>query len=135
MRVVIDTNIFISAGISKGITHTVFYDILFSHTPIFTQQMMMEYAEVMKRKKFIKYRPQLSVLMEALLELGEVVIPTTRKFFLPDTDDEMFLQAMEGGNGEVLVTGNIKDFQSPEAKNFSIISPNQWEKYLEEISS
>jgi putative PIN family toxin of toxin-antitoxin system len=134
MRVVIDTNVFISAGISKGITHTVFCDILFSHTPIFTQEMMMEYAQVMQRKKFIKYRDQLSVLMETLLELGEVVIPTTRNFFLPDSDDEIFLQAMQGGNGEVLVTGNMKDFQSPEAKKFSIISPNQWEKYVEEKS-
>lgn len=126
MRIIVDTNIFISAGVSKGIAHKVFIEVITAHTPLLTEDIIHEYAEVMKRKKFKKYFDTLKVLIEILLESGEAIIPSSKKFFIPDKDDEIFLQAMEGGNADILITVNGKDFISSHTKNLAILTPREF---------
>ncbi len=113
-RVVVDTNVFVSALLSpSGKPATVLNLILSGKvSPVADALIFAEYFDVLLRVKFRFSREHLSSLAKGLRHFFEPVSPFPLPYspFLPDPEDEKFLAVALGAGGIPIVTGNMKHF-------------------------
>ena len=113
---VIDTNVLVSALLSKHANAATvqILDKLFlkRFIPLLSNEILQEYAAVLRRKKFKFSESTVSSLLEVIEIYGEFVTPTPLHITLPDMKDLPFYEVvMEKRNDNAyLVTGNIKHF-------------------------
>ena len=118
---VIDTNVFISALITKNSeasTVKVLEAVLKGDiVPLYHEDIIAEYDEVLHRAKFKIDDVTIQLLLDAVVKYGVEVFPQPTGEILVDMDDLIFYEvAMEKRNDDAyLVTGNqkhypIKDF-------------------------
>lgn len=131
--VVIDTNVLVSSLLSKhdNAATVRVIDKLFSGDiiPIYSKEILSEYHEVLRRKKF-KFSEQLvSDFLESIERLGVNIIPDSSGEIIPDIKDLPFYEVVLEKRDEnaYLVTGNIKHFPN---KPF-IVTPNELLEILE----
>lgn len=111
---VIDTNVFVSALITKrddSPTRLVL-DYLFHGDiiPIFNDEILSEYREVLLRKKFNLSSELVNTLIDVIKELGKNVERIQCNTKLPDPKDIVFYEVSLAEENSFLVTGNIKHF-------------------------
>ena len=113
---VIDTNVLVSALLSyrKDAATVQLIGRLISGEiiPVFSEKIMLEYQEVLNRKKF-KFEPNMvGYLLSAIEKYGILVEPSATGVILPDIKDLPFYEVvMEKREDDAyLVTGNLKHF-------------------------
>ena len=111
---VIDTNIFVSALIthnSNASTARVLENLLLHRiTPLYNDDIIKEYDEVLHRAKFKLSEEQISTVIEHIKENG---IDSSRFPYageMPDEDDRVFYEVCLSKEDSFLVTGNLKHF-------------------------
>ena len=111
---VIDTNIFVSALIthnSNASTARVLESLtLHRITPLYNDDIIKEYDEVLHRAKFKLSEEQISTIIEHVKENG---IDSSRFPYageMPDEDDRVFYEICLSKEDSFLVTGNLKHF-------------------------
>lgn len=114
---VIDTNVLVSALLSKH--HNAATVLLVGRMisgdliPVYSQETMREYREVLARRKF-KFDPvQIAYILSAIAHFGIMIEPTPTGTILPDMKDLPFYEVvMEKRKDDeaYLVTGNQKHF-------------------------
>ena len=113
IRVVIDTNIVVSAMLrSDGLPEAVF-NLAIGHREIrmyFSEPVMAEYEEVLRRPRFDIQPDKVTNALARIRETGLVVTPTVSVTAARDPDDNIFLECAQSAEAEYLVTGNLKDF-------------------------
>lgn len=113
---VIDTNVLVSALLSSHDDAATVQVVskLFSGEviPVFSNEILKEYNEVLRRKKFRFSEEMVSALVGAIQKYGITVDPTSTDEMLIDMKDLPFYEvAMEmRDDNAYLVTGNIKHF-------------------------
>ena len=113
---VIDTNVFISALLSKrSDTATVrVLDAMFDGkiVPLYHNDILVEYDEVLHRSKFHFKEETIQLVLNAVKQYGVEVFPQPTGEILVDMDDLIFYEvAMEKREDEAyLVTGNQKHY-------------------------
>ena len=113
---VIDTNVFISALLSKNgdaATVKVLRAILDgSIVPLYHNEILTEYNEVLHRKKFHFQEKSIQMVLTAVKEFGVEIFPQPTGEIIVDMDDLIFYEvAMEKRNDDAyLVTGNQKHY-------------------------
>ena len=113
---VIDTNVFISALLSKNsdaATVKVLRAILNGRiVPLYHNEILAEYDEVLHREKFHFQEKSIQMVLTAVKEFGVEVFPQPTGEILDDMDDLIFYEvAMEKRNDDAyLVTGNQKHY-------------------------
>lgn len=113
---VIDTNVLVSALLSSHEDATTVQVLarLFSgdFIPLFSDQILKEYNDVLRRKKFGFSEGTVAALVGAIEKCGERVVPTPTGEILPDNKDFPFYEVvMEKQDDDAyLVTGNMKHF-------------------------
>ena len=113
---VIDTNVLISALLSSHDDAATVQIInkIYDGTiiPIFSNDILAEYNDVLRRKKFHFSETLVYTLLETLTSLGELISPSPSGEILPDMKDLPFYEVvMETQNDDAyLITGNIKHF-------------------------
>ncbi len=131
---VIDTNVFISALLSKNsdaATVKVLRAILDGRiVPLYHNEILTEYDEVLHREKFHFKEKSVQMVLTAIKEFGIEVFPQPVGEIFVDMDDLIFYEvAMEKRNDDAyLVTGNQKHYP---IRNF-IITPNEMINLLED---
>lgn len=107
MRVVFDTNIFISALIFPGgkAEEALMRIIDAEDTLVISHQIIDEVLTVLARK-FSKDAEALSRVAVNLANLGELVRPTEKLTILDDKADNRILECAVAGNAEAIVTGD-----------------------------
>ena len=77
---------------------------------LYTNTIVSEYSNVLYRRKF-GFPPE---LIEPVLDLiqhqGELVVTEPTKETFVDLDDKKFYEAFVSGEGQFLITGNLKHF-------------------------
>ena len=123
MRVVFDTNIFISAlvfpgGQAQQALHRIIdgKDHLFISNPL-----IHELLEVLARK-FGRDREELSRVAVFVADLGEMVQPRTKIRVLEDEADNRILECAVAGKAEVIVTGDRAMLRHGQHGQIQIIS-------------
>ncbi|MCM1101405.1 MAG: putative toxin-antitoxin system toxin component, PIN family [Acetatifactor muris] len=130
---VIDTNVFISALLSKNsdaATVKVLRAILDGRiVPLYHNEILAEYDEVLHREKFHFKESSIQIVLAAVKEFGMEVFPQPTGEIFVDMDDLIFYEvAMEKRDDDAyLVTGNQKHYP---IRDF-IVTPNEMIKILE----
>jgi putative PIN family toxin of toxin-antitoxin system len=130
-KIILDTNVLISALIQKSFPYKVVYD-LFIEDKIklcVSENLMTEYCEVLRRPKFAKY-PDFAARVEMLLadieEKAVMYFPTTTLDLLSDKDDNMILELADICSADCIVTGNTNDFTISNYKQTQIVTPRDF---------
>ena len=113
---VIDTNVFISALLSKqpdSATVQVLDAVIDGKIiPLYHEDILVEYDEVLHRSKFHFKEETIQVVLNAVKQFGIEIFPQPSGEILIDTDDLIFYEvAMEKREDDAyLVTGNQKHY-------------------------
>ena len=80
--------------------------------PVYSAEIMTEYHEVLRRKKFKFPLEMINYLLSAVEKFGIMVKPTASNVILPDMKDLPFYEVIleKKNDGTYLVTGNLKHF-------------------------
>lgn len=134
-RIVIDTNVTVSALIQRSYPYRIIYDLFIDGKIILcvSDEIMAEYYEVLSREKFAKF-PNFFLRAEALLvdiESKSVkYFPTIKLNLISDPDDNMILELADECSANFIITGNTTDFTFPIYKQTKIVTPREyWENY------
>lgn len=125
--VVIDTNVIVSALLSKhpdASTVQVIEALLDNQfTPIYNDEILSEYNDVLHRKKFHFPESTIQALLQYFIKYGIYTNRLTTDETLPDPKDLVFYEVCMAKREEdsMLVTGNMKHFPN---KPF-IVTPNE----------
>ena len=125
MRLVIDTNILVSAllkpaGPPGRILDSVVQGVI---EPVYSLAILTEYDAVLTRRKFAFDPEGIAALLELVASEGWPVARTARlDLSFPDPDDRKFYECAAAA-GCPLVTGNARDF--PTKGPVEILSPAQ----------
>lgn len=108
LRVILDTNLWISYLISKRLSKI---DELFEHEDLvllFSEELLEEFIEVANRPKFRKYFPAENVeeLLSLFDEFGEMVEVISELNLCRDPKDNFLLELAKDGKADFLVTGD-----------------------------
>ena len=131
---VIDTNVLVSALLSSHDDAATVQVVgkLFSGEviPLLCEEILREYNEVLRRKKF-KFSEALIVeLLDVIERCGKMVVPSPTGEILPDMKDLPFYEvvAEKRDDDAYLVTGNIKHFP----KKPFIVTANEFLEILKQ---
>jgi len=114
MRVVLDTNIIISACIKPGGNEARMIELVQAGVLIacLSEALLEEYREVAERKKFETRRECLIGAIDAIRANAVVVDPLERCDACTDPDDNLLLECALAAKASFVVTGNLADFPS-----------------------
>lgn len=113
---VIDTNVLVSALLSSHENAATVQVVsrLFSGdvTPVFSDDILAEYNEVLRRKKFHFSEDVVRTLLDTITSIGENITPSPSGEVLPDMKDLPFYEVVleKEADNAYLITGNIKHF-------------------------
>jgi uncharacterized protein len=113
IRVVVDTNVFVSAFISPTGNEALILLAVRQGLvkPSFSSDILQEYAEVLARPKFAFLPDEIQALIALLRSQGEEVHdPAPLTSGLPDPGDEKFLACAKAAGIDFIVTGNKRHF-------------------------
>ena len=117
---VIDTNVLVSALLAKksdsATVQVIERMIKGEIIPVYSNEIMNEYHEVLSRKKF-KFSPELiTFFLSAIEKFGILAEPSETGITLPDMKDLPFYEVVmeKRDDNAYLVTGNLKHFPERE---------------------
>ena len=131
---VIDTNVFISALLSKNngaatvkVLRAIFNGII---VPLYHNEILAEYNEVLHREKFHFKEKSIQIVLMAVKEFGIEVFPQPTGEIWVDMDDLIFYEVVmeKRSDNAYLVTGNQKHYP---IRDF-IVTPAEMIKILQE---
>jgi putative PIN family toxin of toxin-antitoxin system len=126
VKIIIDCNVFISAGISNGVCREVFFEALGHHQIFVSPGILHEYERVIRRPRFQKSFKELQRMFQRINDLALSIEPIPCPFSLPDPTDEVYLATAMTVKADVLITGNKKHFLLPKYRDVLILSPREF---------
>jgi putative PIN family toxin of toxin-antitoxin system len=112
IKVVIDTNVIISAALSPLGNPSKIVELISSNENIqlyYSTEVISEYMEVLSRPRFNIAADEQARYLEKIKEKGVQISPTTSSIALPDESDRVFYDAAREV-GAILITGNTKHY-------------------------
>ncbi len=113
---VIDTNVFVSAFITNNknaATSVVFQHVLCGDViPLYNEEIILEYKEVLSRKKFHLEEDTVTDFINTIKECGIHEDRAPYGEAMPDEDDMVFLEISLSREDSFLVTGNLRHYPS-----------------------
>lgn len=124
MKIVLDTNVLVSSLLNPdGSPAGVLNLLLNGHMLLlYDNRILGEYLEILSRKKFGFHREWIDPLIDFIRQDGEFVTADPVRYHFSDLEDKKFYEILISGNGDYLVSGNLRHF--PEDKR--IISPGDF---------
>ena len=134
-KIVIDTNVIVSALIQTGYPNLIINDLFIEqkfHLCI-SEDLLAEYYEVLAREKFSKFQDffiRAKVLLVEIEAKATKYIPTITLDLISDDDDNMILELADKCLADFVITGNTTDFTFPTYKQTKIVTPKEyWDSY------
>ncbi|MDF7820244.1 putative toxin-antitoxin system toxin component, PIN family [Runella sp. MFBS21] len=134
-KLILDTNVIVSALISNSIPTKILYELVLTKKveTCLSEEVFAEYIEVLNRDKFSKFtnfKTKAEVVLNKLREIS-IFYKTNRKIeVLSDTSDNKFLELAAVSAADYLTTGNTLDFTITEFEYTRILTPREyWENY------
>lgn len=129
---VIDTNVIVSALIKPNSNpeKIISYVEQGKIIPIYNDEIMDEYVEVLHRDKFHFSEERIQSILNTIKDYGRVLNGIETDEFFSDPSDIKFFQVVLAANmiqDSYLITGNLKDFP----KRVFIVDPDMMIKIIE----
>ncbi|TKK64869.1 putative toxin-antitoxin system toxin component, PIN family [Ilyomonas limi] len=135
MRLILDTNVLVSANIQRSYPYFI-VDRVFVDSTLqlcISEELFAEYVEVLNREKFAKFLDFHTRAQALLRDIGTYALkftPTTKVTLISDEPDNRLLELAETCGADYLVTGNTNDFKMTEYKGTKIVSPKEFFEVL-----
>ena len=112
-RVVLDTNVIVSASLSRNGNPANIYKMFLTGTLalVYCEEILAEYEDVLYRPHLRILPSDADIIMAAIRQHGKKVIITPSIGPMPDEDDRVFYDTAKTA-GACLVTGNTKHYPS-----------------------
>jgi len=131
-RVVLDTNIFISAVLGGRLGVIIDEWKAGKFKLIVTDSIAREYLDVINRPKFNIPQAEIIAVSDYLLQLGEFVTPTEEiHIIVADPTDDKFLEAALAGKVDYIVSGDNHLLELKSFKNIPIVTAKEFITWLE----
>lgn len=124
MRIMIDTNVVISALLKRGsVPDIVFYDVCQNHQLVLCNQIISEIYEVAKRR----FPQKIEALNDLLANLQYELVPEPKinEIQINDEKDQPILNAAITSKVNVLITGD-RHFLQLDLETLQIITPSEY---------
>ena len=132
IKVIFDTNVWISFLIGKRLTKIKKHIEDGNITIVVTEQLLTELRIVTSREKLKKYFPKNSVkeLIELLETIGENIVIESIHFISRDPKDNFLLDLIDFSKADYLVTGDKDLLEHNPFKTAQILTPANFEKEI-----
>jgi putative PIN family toxin of toxin-antitoxin system len=128
VRIVLDTNVLVSAMLSAGgAPDQVLQLVLQGELRLLVDSRIIgEYDEVTARSRFGFDASERRTLIETLGAIAEQVIAVPLSLTLPDPEDRAFAEVALAGKADAIVTGNVAHFKPKRGSlAVAVLSPRQ----------
>jgi len=124
MRIILDTNVIVSAFLSyNGIPAKILTSFLDGClTLVYDNLIFAEYVRVLFKDKFKIDKEKAGDILDSIQKKGEYGIANTLRTKFSDESDKKFYELLKSTNVDYLITGNKKHF--PNEKN--ILTPREF---------
>ena len=135
MRIILDTNVIVSALIQRNYPYFILDNILADNNLdlCISPKLFAEYLDVLNRNKFSRF-PDFHARAQALLAdiegRSKMFEPSITVSIIKDDADNRLLELAEACNADYIVTGNTNDFTILEYKGTKIVSPKDFFELL-----
>jgi len=131
MRVVIDTNVLLSAVLGGTLKAILDHWQQESYVLVVTDEIVREYMDVLQRPKFGLRGDVIDSIATFIFQFAEFVTPTERvQVVAADPKDDKFLDVVTVGNIDYLVSGDKHLLGLKEFVGVPIITPREFLKKL-----
>jgi len=131
MRVVIDTNIMVSAYLGGMLKKLIVAWKSGKFTLVVSDAVADEYREVLKRPKFKIEHTELDDFFALLLDRAEFVIPIeTIDVIAEDPSDNKFIEAAIAGKAKLIISGDSHLLELKSFHDISIITAREFMAWL-----
>jgi len=112
LRLVIDTNILISAALKPaGLQRTVLLLAITKPARLYVSSpILLKYRDVLGRPELRIRKSLRQQLLRLIKNHSYTVVPTWRLDVTSDPDDNIFLECADAARADYLVTGNLRHF-------------------------
>jgi len=133
IRIVIDTNVLVSASLRKGYSFKVIDEIAIdikSFQVCLSEQILTEYYNLVFYErisnKYLLFIKNISNNIEKLERAGTMFFPKRHFNVLKDVTDNKFLNLAYEAKANYLITGNRNDFSITHFEQTKILSPKKF---------
>ena len=128
MKLLFDTNVLISAIVSRGYSYDVVADAIDKHEIIITEQVLRELAEVLSRK--FDFSPELTASAKRLFQKHCVLVGAANKApdVCRDAADNQLLADAAANKVDALISGDADLLVLKEYQGMRILSPKAYWK-------
>ena len=134
MRIVLDTNVLVSAVINPEGTPAKILRLLLNGKLIllYDARLLREYSDVLYRRKFGFRKSWISPVLDYFGSEGEYINADPVGSSFPDEDDKAFYEVAKSGNARYLINGNKNHFPDEDL----VVSPKEFlERYMKHEKS
>ena len=127
MRVVVDTNVLVSALLTPAGVCGRVLDLLAEGLlqPCVDERILAEYDELLRAPRFPFTAAQVATVLELLRTTGEPVAALPLDADLPDEGDRPFLEVAHAAQA-TLVTGNVRHFPEGSRKGATVLTVREF---------
>ena len=126
MRILLDTNVIISALLFGGKPRTILQSVIRKQYSAVTSPVLLsELADVL-RKKFLYSNGGVAAVDQQIRKQCDIVLPKETIDILADMPDNRVLEAAVEGECDVIVTGDADLLALKKYRNIQILSPEEF---------
>lgn len=130
-KVVIDTNVIVSALIGGSFPKQILYDFVLSGkvSICLSSDVFKEYVEVLNRPKFKKYPEfvtRAEIILGRLYTISTKYIPAVRLSVIADEPDNRILELALTAEAHYIITGNTNDLTFSHYADTKVVTPEQF---------
>lgn len=130
-KVILDTNVIVSALISNAAPTRILYDLVLELLveSCVSLEILEEYEDVLGREKFDRFtnfRWRAEVVLSKIKEISALYYPIQKVELLTDVSDNKFLELAAVSSADYLITGNTIDFTLPQFESTKIVTPREY---------
>ncbi|MCZ7362372.1 MAG: putative toxin-antitoxin system toxin component, PIN family [Candidatus Methanoperedens sp.] len=125
LKIVFDTNVFVSALMSKGGNPALLLDrVRRSYTLFISKDILGELKDVISRDKFDYTETEVNTFVEAIISFADVVNPEIKiDAIKADPDDNKILECAVTSGASYIVSGDKHLLELKEYRKIKIITP------------
>ena len=134
-KVIIDTNVIVSALINKNYPYYIVYELVLGGLVelCLSKSLLDEYRDVFSRPKFAKvpnFKTNSDFILDYIVKTALFYEPAITLDIIKDASDNKLLELADESRADFLITGNSNDFIMPNYNNTRILSPRDfWENF------
>ena len=127
-RVVVDTNVVVSALTAGGVPQTVLKGwIAREFQALISEELKQEINEVLRRSKFISVDKKRRIILGTLFNLALIIKPKKiKKPVFPDEKDHFLYELAVEGEALAIVTGDKGLLKTKRVSGIEVLSPAQF---------